>query len=69
MKVLIVILFSFLLFGCMDQPTNIQSNNSMGVVFIEKARDCEYVIYDGYKSGGIVHAGDCKNSIHYEHKP
>ncbi len=35
-----------------------------GFIVKTKMGACEYVVFDGYHNGGIVHAGDCTNPIH-----
>jgi len=30
-------------------------------ISIIEVDSCEYILYDGYKGGGITHKGNCKN--------
>ena len=53
-----------LMVGC-RQPNNqvketIVSNGTDKISIIE-VDGCEYILFDGYKAGGLTHKGNCKN--------
>lgn len=57
MKKLLLLTSFFLVLGCYDKaPENRNGTNS---IFIETVRGHDYIIYDGYNKGGIVHAESC----------
>jgi len=62
---LYTLLVAFLIVGCVEQTdqevktVKIQSGyDELSVVEID---GCEYIMYDGYKAGGLTHKGNCKN--------
>ena len=61
----VIVLVAFLMVGCVEQTeqkvktTKMQSGfDELSVVEID---GCEYIMYDGYKAGGLTHKGNCKN--------
>lgn len=50
--------------SCFEPAPNKQPTTSGASIYVEKIRGCDYVIWNGYRSGGMVHAGDCRNPIH-----
>lgn len=69
MKPLILIIALVVLAGCAakeestNQPTYTEPErytNWHYDLFVDSVRGHEYIIYDGYKSGGIIHAEHCQ---------
>lgn len=57
MKKHLLLTSAFLLLGCKDKAP--ESRNGTNAIYVEEVRGHEYVIYDGYNKGGIVHAESC----------
>lgn len=62
--------------GCVDTKRNdIGPHQQVATVnrshyFVERIEvgECAYVVYDGFESGHVVHAGDCRNPNHKENQ-
>jgi predicted small secreted protein len=59
------LLVAFLMVGCVEQTdqkvktTVVQQGfDQISIIEID---GCEYILYDGYKAGGLTHKGNCKN--------
>ena len=54
---------SFLLIGCIDnkeissERINIDATNKIKIIEIDS---CEYLLFEGFKKGGITHKQNCK---------
>lgn len=60
MKKCILISIVVLFAGCMGRD---DSGNKIGIdsrIYVAVKDDCEYIIYDGYRAGGIVHKENCR---------
>lgn len=57
MKKVILLLSVFVLCGCYSEEP--KKRNGTNALFIETVEGHDYVIYDGYNKGGIVHAESC----------
>ena len=60
MKTLLLII-ALVLGGCVrPEIKQAERTNFEYDVYIDTLRGHEYIIYDGYKSGGIIHAEHCQ---------
>jgi hypothetical protein len=60
MKKLVLIIFVLLMFvGCLKVERKIDSYFS-----ILRIEGCQYILYRGYETLGLIHKGDCDNPIH-----
>lgn len=77
MKRLSVAVFAALLFGCLppDSDTEVKKEEVLPGVkvntgvydgrLVEVEYDnCQYLVFDGYNKGNVVHKANCSNSIH-----
>ena len=62
---LYTLLVAFLMVGCVEQADQIvkttvvqQGTDELSIIEID---GCEYILFDGYKAGGLTHKGNCKN--------
>lgn len=55
---LCTVLFSTL-FGC-DNTNYVKDTSGAGGISIEEIDSCEYVLYQGYYQGAIIHKQNCK---------
>lgn len=66
MKTLAIMVGALLLMsaGCGELPSSEPAETTNNELSVFKVDDCEYVVFDGYKQGGVCHKGDCSNPIH-----
>jgi hypothetical protein len=58
------VLVAIILFGCESNKSETHVNElKEGEVVVFTVDNCEYVIWDGYKCGGIIHKQNCKFCI------
>ncbi len=59
----------FLLGGCREYDDSVKSQQILvtglnaASAYIIEVDECEYVVYSGYKQGGICHKGNCNNHV------
>lgn len=58
MKKVLLVFAVIVLCGCYSEAP--KKRNGTNLLFIETVRGHDYVIYDGYNKGGIVHAESCQ---------
>lgn len=52
---------AFLCIGCKESNgTSATTEAGSGDLYVVSIDSCEYVVYDGYRNGGIVHKQNCK---------
>jgi len=67
MKSLLIIVTCLVLSGCVQrEPSHKELHNDLSHVTKIKVDNCQYVVFESYRSGGITHAGDCSNPAHKE---
>lgn len=68
MKPYLLLITLLMLMGCeTDQSSRNngeKTNHELGSTEEVTIDSCEYIIYDGFESGGIIHKGNCNNEIH-----
>lgn len=64
--ILSAIAMSCLLTSCADTPNNNSDKsfkkkfNAGDELFVMEIDSCEYVVYDGYRAGNVIHKENCK---------
>lgn len=54
----------FLMVGCVEVEDTLKEKiitNGDDKISIIEVDSCEYILYDGWKAGGLTHKGNCKN--------
>lgn len=60
-KLLLLIVATFLIISCDEyKKPNREFTYGSNDVFVVNVKGHDYVIYDGYRKGGIVHAESCQ---------
>jgi hypothetical protein len=59
MKIAMVLLTLFFAYGCMSPPDRAGRNALSGEMGVFTLDGHEYVVWDGYHAGGIVHHAGC----------
>ena len=59
MKKILAVLFALVITGCGGERSNQVSISNSDAVYTVTVEGHDYVIYDGYHQGGIVHAESC----------
>ena len=58
-KPILLTLIPIMMVGCEYEEPESRFGNSTNEIFVTTVRGHDYVIYDGYCKGGIVHAESC----------
>ena len=72
MKKIILLLGVLMLFGChqhqnepgIGKKERITVKRGWSEIYTVNIKGHEYVVYEGWKQGGIVHSESCPNSVH-----
>ena len=59
---LYTLLVAMLMVGRLEDPLNerviTNGDNKISIIEVD---GCQYILYDGWKAGGLTHKGNCKN--------
>lgn len=58
-KLTLLTLTALMMVGCEYQEPETRFGNGANEIFVTTVRGYDYVIFDGYSKGGIVHAASC----------
>ena len=56
----ILVMLAALLASCEGKQAEVNNNNASYSIYVDTIRGHEYIIYDGYYSGNIIHSESCQ---------